>query len=249
MANHIDLNCDMGEFESLDEAELDLAIMPLISRCNIAMAGHAGNEETIRYCFAKAAEHNLHIGIHPGYADRAQFGRRILDQDWSQTAASLCEQIELGLDIAEQLGISISHVKFHGALYNQIEADLEIANSVSELLDDYPQLAVLAMANGQLQKLTEEKDSRFIREAFIDRRYLSLNQLQPRSEAGAVFSSLDDVLEQAIAIATSRPVTAANGESLAIAADSLCIHSDTPDSLYFLTTLCERFKTQNILVS
>lgn len=249
MTIQIDLNCDMGEFESVDDANLDLAIMPLISRCNIAVGGHAGNADTIKYCFANAAEHNLQIGIHPGYADRVNFGRRLVNQSWPETAASLRSQIELGLDIADQLGIRISHLKFHGALYNQVESDRELAINVAELITDYPQLATLGMANGYLQEFCQEKETDFIREAFIDRRYLTVSQLQSRAEAGAVFNSLADVLNQARAIATGCPIIAASGEQLFIAADSLCIHSDTTDSLHFLKSLRECFAADNIQVN
>ncbi len=248
MAKPIDLNCDMGEFEQLVEADLDLAIMPLISRCNIAVGGHAGNEDTIKYCFNQAAEHDLAIGLHPSYVDRQHFGRTIPDQPWSQTADSLRQQIDLGLAIGDQLGINISHVKFHGALYNQIEAEEELARQASVLLAEYPHLAVLGMANGNLQNHCARRNLAFIREAFIDRRYQNAQQLQPRSEAGSVYESPEQIIRQALAIASEKPITTSSNELIHVAADSLCIHSDTPGAVEMIRALHERFTAEDIEV-
>lgn len=242
----IDLNCDMGEFESVRDAELDLAIMPHISRCNIAVGGHAGNSSTIKFCFEHAAKRNLHIGLHPSYSDKDNFGRAVLDQPWDKTATGLIRQIELGFTLAESCAVKLSHIKLHGALYNQVEIDHELADNVADVLQHYD-LAVLGMAHGQLQTACSERGISFIREAFIDRRYANLSQLQPRQEYGAVFSQQQDTVHQAVAIATHKPIKSVAGEELIISADSLCIHSDTPNAMQFLLAVKKQFLTHGIV--
>ena len=244
----IDLNCDMGEFDFIADAELDLAIMPLISRCNIAIGGHAGNEDTISYCFEQASKHNLSIGIHPSYADRANFGRKIVSEPWQKTIDDIAQQIELGINTAIACGIKLSHIKLHGALYNQVEVDEALAAHVAELFAQYD-LAVLGMANGQLKKACSSYSLEFINEAFIDRRYNNVSQLQPRSESGSVFTSEQDIVSQACAIAVGEPIQSADKKPLKITADSLCIHSDTPNAMQFLQAIRTAFSEQDIHVS
>ena len=247
MTTVIDLNCDMGEFEALTDAELDLSIMPHISRCNIAVGGHAGNRETIKYCFEQASQHGLKVGIHPSYADRDNFGRKVLSESWQKTKDDLIQQIDLGLAIAEQTSTALSHLKLHGALYNHVEADAELATNVAVLFKQYSELSVLGMANGNLQAACASLEIPFIREAFIDRRYVNESQLQPRSEHGAVFSDEKDIVQQALAIATNKPIRSANDEALSISADSLCIHSDTPNAMQFILTIEKQFEEHGIV--
>ena len=245
---HIDLNCDMGEFEMLSEAELDCAIMPHISRCNIAVGGHAGNRDTIKFCFAEAAKHQLKTGIHPSYADKENFGRQVLSEPWSKTLDDLQSQIDLGLSVAQTEGIVLTHIKLHGALYNEVEANPEAAQKVAGLLANFRELSVLGMANGLLQRACNNLSLAFIKEAFIDRRYINVSQLQPRSEAGAVYSEEEDIVRQASAIASQQPVISATGQALNISADSLCIHSDTPNVMRFIKAIRQQFQSQGIHV-
>ena len=118
---YIDINCDLGEGKSLIDCEHDAMLMPYISSCNIACGGHAGNESIIKQSLLNAQKNGLKIGAHPGYEDKENFGRVSLDIKSEDLVSSIKKQLSLFLNISNQLGISIHHIKFHGALYNDLE--------------------------------------------------------------------------------------------------------------------------------
>ena len=68
---HIDLNADLGEGEASDDALLEI-----VSSCNVACGGHAGDEASMQATIVAAARRGVTVGAHPSYPDRDGFGRR-----------------------------------------------------------------------------------------------------------------------------------------------------------------------------
>ena len=66
----IDINCDLGEGFPNDKA-----LMKFISSANIACGFHAGNDSIMRATVALAKLSGVSIRAHPGFADKANFGR------------------------------------------------------------------------------------------------------------------------------------------------------------------------------
>lgn len=247
MTYSIDLNCDMGEFDHIQDCANDIHFMPYISRCNIAVGGHIGNKDTIALSFREASNHGLKIGLHPSYPDRAGFGRERSGITTDKLVQSLREQIELGISIADHQKTPLSHIKFHGALYNHLEQDESLAEIIAEMVADY-QLDVLGMANGQFQQHCQELGLTFIREAFVDRRYLDETHLRPRSETGSVLIDTDAVLDQALALATRSSIITSDGNAIDVCADSLCLHSDTPGAINMVKAIHRLFAMEAIRV-
>lgn len=246
--NSIDINCDMGESDSIEGCHRDIELMPYISQCNIAVGGHIGNPDTIAFSFIKAAEHNLKIGLHPSYPDRANFGRSRQSLSIEDLNSSLTQQIDDALAIAEQLDVKIQHIKFHGQLYNDLETDHELRHLVLKLMQNYPDLALMGLAEGELLSDSKSSVTTFIREAFADRAYIGLNRLQPRSEAGAVIKEADIAAKQALAIAKNQQLTLVTGETALLNADTLCVHSDTPNAMAILQTINDTLNSHGISV-
>src|SRR5256885_16420413 len=116
---HIDLNCDMGE---LPEAIIDgtqEALMPSLTSVNIACGGRTRNERTMNATIEQALRWKLAIGAHPGYPDRKNFGRMELHLPADEIADSVFEQVRMLAEIAASHGVRLTHIKPHGALYNQ----------------------------------------------------------------------------------------------------------------------------------
>ena len=84
----IDINCDVGEGVE-NEAEL----FPLISSCNIACGGHAGDVQSMLTIVRLAAHNNVKIGAHPSYPDKENFGREVMDISSIELQKSLSEQL------------------------------------------------------------------------------------------------------------------------------------------------------------
>jgi UPF0271 protein len=130
--NTIDLNCDMGELTEHVFGGAQEALMPHLTSVNVACGAHAGDERTMRATVEQALRHKLAIGAHPGYADRAHFGREPLHLSQDELADSVFDQLTALAQIAAACGAAIAHVKPHGALYNQAARDPAIAHAIAK---------------------------------------------------------------------------------------------------------------------
>lgn len=220
----IDLNADLGEGDAFDDE-----LLQLVSSCNIACGGHAGDAASMAATIRSAIANGVNVGAHPGYPDRAGFGRVSGYLRGDSLYDSLTKQVSLLVDIAAQLGARLTHVKPHGALYNDAITDRELAEVIARVTAEAPGApAFVGMANTELQYAADRLGIEFIAEAFVDRAYEPDGTLVPRSEPGAVHSELIVVTTQAVTLAEEDQVTARNGEVIDVSADTLCIHGDTP---------------------
>lgn len=220
----IDLNADLGEGDPFDEE-----LLSIVSSCNIACGGHAGDDESMARTVAAALANGVCVGAHPGYPDREGFGRVSGYQRGDDLYESLTDQVTALADIAAELGARLSHVKPHGALYNDAVRDRELADVIARVIAEAPGApAFMGMANTELQYAAERHGLEFIAEAFVDRAYEPDGTLVSRSEPGAVHGELSVAATQAVGLAETGRVTARNGDVIDIEADTLCIHGDTP---------------------
>jgi 5-oxoprolinase (ATP-hydrolysing) subunit A len=142
----IDLNCDLGE-----GAGHDHELMPLITSANIACAAHAGDEATMRATVVLAKKHGVAIGAHPGYADRAGFGRMERPVSPEEVHHLVLKQIRLLQTIVMEAGGRVVHVKPHGALYNQAARDGALAAAVAAAVREAdPGLILFGLAGSRL---------------------------------------------------------------------------------------------------
>ncbi|MFV8784144.1 5-oxoprolinase subunit PxpA [Microbulbifer sp. SA54] len=227
----VDINCDLGEGRTRADCQRDARLMPFISRCNIACGGHAGSATTMALSLENAALHNLAIGAHPSYPDREHFGRASMSLETDQLLQSLCEQVHSLKHIADARTLALDHVKLHGALYNDAEADDALAEKIVGLFArEFPELRILGLANGAMERAARKIGQPVIREGFMDRRYLSAHQLAPRNMPGAVINSFDACLQQVISLCAGTPFPSIHGDPLQITADSICLHGDNTDA-------------------
>jgi len=234
----IDINCDLGEGSRLTDCDYDKQLMAYIDRCNIACGGHAGSTEIIQVSLQNAAKYKLKIGAHPGYADKANFGRTSLKLDWSQLQDMLLGQLALFFQCASETRVSVEHIKLHGALYNDVEKSPLLATKVVQLIQThYPQQQLLGLTGACLQQACLAHKQPFLREGFMDRRYKDTGQLTPRSQEGAVLQQPQDVLQQAKQLLRQQPVHTDSGNQLQLEVDSICLHGDTSGALTLARSL------------
>ena len=220
----IDLNADLGE-----GAPYDGALLRIVSSCNVACGAHAGDAESMALTVRSAIGNGVSVGAHPGYPDRAGFGRVSGFLRGDALYRSLTEQVAALTDIAAELGTRLAHVKPHGALYNDALADPELANIIARVTAEAPGApAFVGMANTELEYAAQRHDLRFVAEAFVDRAYEPDGTLVSRSSPGAVHGNLAVITTQGLRLATTGTVTAINGDVIDVRADTLCIHGDTP---------------------
>ncbi|WP_321324657.1 5-oxoprolinase subunit PxpA [uncultured Parasphingorhabdus sp.] len=230
MTQKIDLNADLGEDESPTGIARDIAIMDIVSSCNIATGGHAGSSESMRTMLMAAQTNAIAPGAHPSYPDRAGFGRQSLDIALADLATSLTEQLHAISAIAAEAGVSLTHIKPHGALYNDAQEDPELAGLLVEIAARY-RLPLVGMDGSIVQQKAYARKIGFIAEAFIDRRYTDTGRLVPRSDEGAVIAEEEQRIRQGLDLASGKALTTQEGSSLTVHAQSLCLHSDSDGAL------------------
>ncbi len=230
MTTMIDLNADLGEDENPAGIARDIAIMDIVSSCNIACGGHAGSPLTMRTMLAAAKSRNIAPGAHPSYPDRIGFGRQSMDISLANLETSLKSQLHNITVIAADVGVSLTHLKPHGALYNDAQDDPALSTLLVEIAAGTG-LALVGMPGSLIQKKAVESRISFISEAFIDRRYRGNGRLVPRSEADAVIADENERIRQGLALAKGTMLTAQDGTALTVKADSLCLHSDSNGAL------------------
>jgi len=221
---NIDINADLGEGDPFD-AEL----LAIVSSCNIACGGHAGDTHSMRSTIEAAMQNDVAIGAHPSYPDPEGFGRRSGYLGGDALYESLTEQVTALADTAAQLGATLSHVKPHGALYNDAVLDRDLADVIARVTAETAGApSLVGMASTELQFAAERYGLEFVAEAFVDRAYEADGTLVSRSEPGAVHADLSVATTQAVGLAKRGHVTARNGDVVDVRADTLCIHGDTP---------------------
>jgi UPF0271 protein len=220
----IDLNADLGEGDSHDQE-----LLQIVSSCNVACGGHAGDAETMAMTVRSAIANGVATGAHPGYPDRDGFGRQSGFMGGAALYEALTDQVTNFSDTCAQLGTRPTHVKPHGALYNDAVRDRSLADIIARVTAEAPgDLALVGMANTELEFSARRHGLSFIAEAFVDRAYEPDGTLVSRKEPGAVHEQLAVATTQAVRLAENNEVTARDGATISVLADTLCIHGDTP---------------------
>jgi UPF0271 protein len=224
----VDLNCDLGE-----GAGHDVELMPWITSANIACGGHAGDEATMRATVALAERHGVAIGAHPGFADRAQFGRRELNLPLPQIRALVRSQVE-----ALAMFATIRHVKPHGALYNLAARDRSVAEAIAEAVAEFdPTVTLFALAGSESVAAARAKGLRVAEEVFPDRTYQADGQLTSRTQPDALVTTEAATVGQALRIVCEGVVRATDGTDVPVRADTLCVHGDGVRAVAFARAL------------
>lgn len=243
----IDLNSDLGEGFGPFRVGADAELFPLISSANVACGFHGGDPLMMESTVRQAHEHGVAIGAHPGFPDRAGFGRRALAATPDEIRTDVLYQIGALAAFCRAADVELRHVKAHGALYNLAVGDIAVATAIAEAVRRFdPALHFFAIPGSRLHEAGEAAGLTVIREAFADRAYLGDGSLVPRSRPGAVIHDVDLVTERMVRLVTEGLVKTIDGEEIAIAADSICIHSDTPGTVDLAKAVVTRFRDAGI---
>jgi UPF0271 protein len=227
----IDLNADVGEWTGdAPQRATDAALLALVTTVNIACGAHAGDDESMAVTVERAAELGLAIGAHPGYPDREGLGRRPLALSPDELRSTLLRQVEALAGICATRGMALSHVKAHGALYNEAARDPDLAHVVVATVQGHdPRLAIFGPPGSALLDAARAVGLRGVAEGFADRAYEPDGSLRSRSLDGGVLGSPGHIASQAIHLATRQGVAATDGTWLEVPVATICLHSDTPD--------------------
>jgi UPF0271 protein len=177
----------------------------------------------------QALRYKLDVSAHPGYPDRANFGRLELELAPEIIAAAVVEQVRALAEIAVRYNARVTHVKPHGALYNQAAKNRAFAKAIADGIARWDRDVVLVGLAGSLMlDVFRHGGFRVAAEAFADRRYEPDGALRSRRFDDAMIRDPAEAGQQALRIAERGSVIACNGAEIAANAQTICIHGDTP---------------------
>jgi UPF0271 protein len=234
MSPSIDLNCDLGEHANEEEALREAAILPHVSSANVACGIHAGDAGVMWRTMRAAAELGLAVGAHPSLADRVNFGRLEQPVTADEVYELTLYQVGAAAAIAASVGLTLNHVKPHGALYNMAARDHVVADAVARAVVDFDAgLVLFGLSGSKLILAGEALGLKCANEVFADRRYRSDGSLTPRSEPDALISDARHAADQVLCMLEHDIVHAGDGTRVAVRAETVCIHGDAPTAPEF----------------
>jgi UPF0271 protein len=243
----IDLNCDMGELPEAIADGTQEALLPSFTSVNVACGGHAGDASTMKTTIEQALRHKVAVGAHPGYPDRANFGRVELHLSGDEVSAFVFEQVRNFGEIASACGARVVHVKPHGALYNQAVHSRGLAEAIAKGVAKWSQAVILVgLAGSPMLDVFRDAGFAVAAEAFADRRYEPDGRLRSRKSSDALLRDPQEAARQALSIAERGVVVASTGVEVAVNAQTLCIHGDTPGATAIATTVAETLRRAGV---
>jgi len=247
---HMDLNCDMGELPEAIADGTQEALMPSLTSVNIACGGHAGDAQTMKTTIEQALRWKLALGAHPGYPDRRNFGRLELNLPADAVADSVFEQVRALAEVAADRGAQLVHVKPHGALYNQAVHNRDLAEAIARGVARWGlDVVLVGLAGSPMLDVFREAGFEVAAEAFADRRYEPDGTLRSRKFEDALIRDPAEAGRQALRIVEQGMVIARGGAEVAVNAQTICIHGDTPGAPRIAATVAQTLRQAGVTLS
>ncbi|MBE3640446.1 LamB/YcsF family protein [Mangrovicoccus algicola] len=251
MTRSLDLNCDMGESLGAWTMGEDAAMLDLVSSANIACGFHAGDPPVMRRTIRMARDKGVRVGAHPGFADLYGFGRRRISGERPQDLeAQLIYQIVAMQGMCAVEGHAMTHVKFHGALSNMACEDADLAALCAGAIRAVdPSLVFVTMPYSELAVAAQKAGLAQACEIFADRSYGPDGRLTPRSRPGAVIHDPAASARQVLEMVVEGRIPCTDGSTLPVAADTLCVHGDTPGAVEIARTLRAALEAEGVAIA
>ena len=223
----VDLNSDLGEGAGHDDE-----ILSLVSSANIACGFHAGNPASIFNSIRAAKEKGVAVGAHPSLDDRKNFGRTEMQVSAAEVYALVAYQVGAFKALCAAAGVEMNHVKPHGALYNMAVRDREFSDAIAHGMLAVDTRAILfAPAGTELFKAAHELGLQPAAEVFADRNYNSDGSLVSRTRPEALLHDPAEAAESVLRMLKEGKIRAVDGTDIAVRAETICLHGDTPARL------------------
>jgi len=245
----VDLNCDMGESFGAYRIGADDEVLPFVTSANVACGFHGGDPAAMRRTIANAKTHGVAVGAHPGFLDLAGFGRRNIDVTPEETYDLVVYQVGALMGFARAAGITLQHVKAHGALYNMAVGREDLAAAIARAVRDVDSgLAMFGLPDSHLVTAADAVGLRAVNEAFADRNYMPDGSLVSRRRPDAHVTDVAEAARRAIRMVREGRVRAVGGSDIPIKADTICIHGDGPHAVEFAKQLRAEFEAAGVEV-
>jgi 5-oxoprolinase (ATP-hydrolysing) subunit A len=227
----IDINSDIGESFGAYKIGNDAGLMKSITSANIAAGFHGGDPSVLRETIRLAKAHGVAVGAHPGFPDLVGFGRRELNVTAREAEDMVLYQVAAVAGVAAAEGVRIQHVKPHGALFNMAVRNAELSAAIARAVAALDRgLILFGLPGSEILGAGRAAGLRVAAEVFADRAYEADGSLASRRKPGSVIHDADAVVARAVRMVKERTVIATDGSVVALDADTICVHGDTPGS-------------------
>jgi len=245
----IDLNCDMGESFGVYTLGHDETAMPYVTSINVACGFHASDPNNIVHTIKKAKKYNLAIGAHPSFPDLVGFGRRAMAASHEEIYADVVYQIGALMGVCKTEGLTLQHVKPHGALYNMAEKDSKVAAAIAKAIKEVdPNLYMVCSCGSMMVQGAQAVGVKYVEEAFADRAYTKEGTLVPRREQGAVIHDPQAVADRVLTMIMNEKVQTIDGFDVVLKPQTICVHGDTPGAVDMIKAIRTRLVQDGIIV-
>ncbi|MEM1236338.1 MAG: 5-oxoprolinase subunit PxpA [Pseudomonadota bacterium] len=246
----IDLNSDLGEGFGPWTMGDDAAMLSIVTSANVACGGHASDPETMYQTLQVAKDQGVTVGAHPGFEDRAGFGRRVIPMQPDEIARMCAAQIGALQGIASQVGIPVRYVKPHGALGNLAARDRTVADAIADAVHRIdPALAILAISGSQSEHAARDIGVPVYSEIFADRGYSSSGQLVPRGQDSAMIHDASEAADRLLTFLDTGKMPVIDGDPIPLKAHSICVHGDSDGAVAMAIELRRRLQAEGVTIA
>jgi len=209
----------------------DQSLLNLVSTGYVACGAHSGDAVVIGNTVRVLAERRIAIGAHPSYPDVLGFGQTALDLSDQELEDVILVQLANVAVLAERAGSRLSTVKCHGALGFDVSYNERTTQVMARTIARFDSsISLVCMAESPGTRVARDCGIRVFQEAYIDRGYGANGRIVPRNHPRALLTDPKAAADQFADILLRRQVTTVDGRGIPLAADSFCLHSDTPNS-------------------
>ena len=227
----IDINSDTGESFGAYTIGHDAGLFRSITSANVAAGFHAGDPSVLRGTIRLAKAHGVAVGAHPGFPDLVGFGRRELNVTAQEAEDLVLYQIAAVAGVAAAEGVKVQHVKPHGALFNMAVRNAELSAAIARAVAAFDKTLILfGLPGSEILAAGRAAGLRVAAEVFADRAYEADGSLASRRKPNAVIHDPAAVVARAVRMVNDKTVVAIDGSIVALEADTICVHGDTPGS-------------------
>lgn len=245
----IDLNSDLGESFGAYKIGRDEDILSLVSSANVACGFHAGDPTIMAKTAKICKESGTAIGAHPGFNDLQGFGRRNMSLSPEDAKNLVVYQVGALDAFCKSAGVSLQHVKPHGALYNMAAKDAALSRAICEGIYAYnPELILLGLSGSAMLEAAKEIGLPYAAEVFADRAYEDDGTLVARTKPGAMIHDEDEAVRRVIGMIQNHTVTSISGKEIEICPDSVCVHGDSEKALLFVKKIRTALENEGIAI-
>jgi len=224
-------------------------MLSIVTSANIACGAHAGSPDVMAETLRLAAERGVVAGAHPGYPDRANFGRVVMPMAPAAITRMVAAQVGAMLGVAALARVPLRYVKAHGALANLGAAEPAVAAAIAAAVAAMPvPLALLAISGTALEGAGRAAGLEVVSEVFADRAYRADGQLVPRGQEGAVLHDAEAAAERMLRFVQTGRMPVLGGGEVALAAQSVCVHGDSPGAVAMARALRARLEAAGVAI-